>query len=293
MIPENGDYTGFMLIALEEAKVSLREGNKGFGAVLVRDGEVIAKAHDTATVGSDPTAHAEMNLVREGCGKLGRDLAGCAVVSTHEPCPMCAAAMIWTRVSEVAYGASIADSKKQGRSVIDLGCREMAEKSPWGMKVTEGILEQECSVLYNDGVRKLVEAFRAAGEAGRGDLGRALLEKRIVWFEKNEGSIRKELGGTDVEKGYQLLLMKLGIDGREAPIVEKSDDRIVFHSTNFCPALEACKILGLDTAQVCREHTEKATEGLIRMVNPRLRFARNYGKLRPNSAFCEEIITLE
>jgi hypothetical protein len=176
--------------------------------------------------------------------------------------------------------------------MIGIGCREIAEKSPWGVKITERILEQECSVLYNDGVRKLVETFRAAGEAGWDDAGEALLEKRITWFEKNEGSIRKVLSGTDVEKAYQLLLMKLEIDGEEAPIVEKSGHRIVFHSVNFCPALEACKILGLDTSEVCRKHTERATEGLIKMVNPRLNFTRNYGRLRPGSPFCEEIISL-
>lgn len=292
MVSENRDYTGFMLIALEEAKISLRQGNKGFGAVLIKDEEVLAKAHDTAATDSDPTAHAEMSVVREGCRKLGRNLAGCAVVSTHEPCPMCAAAMVWARVSEVAYGASIANSKRQGRSVIRVGCREIVEKSPWGMKITERVLERECSALYDDGVRKLVEAFRAAGEAGWDGVGQVLLEKRIAWFEKNEDSIRKALNGTDVEKAYQLLLMKLGIGGEEAPIVEKSGDRIVFHSVNFCPALEACKILGLDTSEVCRRHTEMATEGLIRMVNPRLNFTRNYGRLRPGSPFCEEIISL-
>lgn len=292
MVLENQDYASFMLIALEEAKVSLREGNKGFGAVLLRDGEVLAKAHDTAAAGSDPTAHAEMNLVREGCRKLGTNLTGCVIMSTHEPCPMCTGAMIWARVSEVAFGASISDSKRQGRSVIELSCREVVARSPWGMKITEGVLKQECSALYNDEVRKLVEALRAAGEAGLDDMGQALLKKRIAWFKKNEDLIGKELRGTDVEKAYQLLLMKLGIDRNEAPIVEKSDNRIVFHSMNFCPALEACRILGLDTAEVCRKHTEKATEGLIRMVNPNLDFSRNYGRLRPSSAFCEEIIAL-
>jgi tRNA(Arg) A34 adenosine deaminase TadA len=281
-----------MLIALEEARFSLKDGNKGFGAVLLRDGEVLARAHDTAATGSDPTAHAEMSLVREGCRKLGTDLTGCAIVSTHEPCPMCTGAMIWARVSEVAFGASIRDSKRQGRSMIELSCREVVAKSPWGMKITEGVLKQECSALYNDEVRKLVEALRAAGESDLDHMGQALLKRRIEWFKKNENLIRKELNGTDLEKAYQLLLMKLGIGRDEAPIVERTDNRIVFHSVNFCPALEACRILGLDTAEVCRMHSEKATEGLIRMVNPNLDFSRNYGRLRPGSAFCEEIITL-
>jgi len=281
-----------MQTALEEARASLRGGNKGFGAVLVRDGKVLGKAHDTVAEDSDPTSHAEMNLVREGCRKLGKDLTGCVIVSTHEPCPMCTSAMIWARVSEVAYGARIVDSKREGRTMIELGCQEIVERSPWGLKVTEGVLKQECSLLYDDEVRRLVKAFRAAGGAALEGMGRALLEKRIAWFKEDEDTIREELSGTDVEKAYQLLLMKLGIDEDEAPIVSKSDERIVFHSRNFCPALEACKILGLDTAEVCRKHTEKATEGLIRMINPRLVFRRDYERLRPRSPFCEEIIAL-
>jgi tRNA(adenine34) deaminase len=65
---------------------------------------------------------------------------------------------------------------------------------------------------------------------------------------------------------------------------------IVFHSANFCSTLEACRILELDTRHVCRLYNEKATQELIRQIDPRLRFSRNYEKLRPQSAYCEEMI---
>lgn len=87
--------------------------------------------------------------------------------------------------------------------------------------------------------------------------------------------------------------MKLGLSEKDAPIIEKSQKRIVFHSINPCPALQACTILGLDTREVCREHTEKATEELIKEINPNLRFTRNYENVRPHTAYCEEIISLE
>jgi len=289
MGPMEESYSEAMRIALEEARVSLREGNKGFGAVLVKDGEVVARAHDRAVTDSDPTAHAEMNLVREASKRFA-DLSGCAVVSTHEPCPMCTGALVWARVSEIAYGASIEGSRRQGRTMIDLGCREIVERAPWKVTVTGGVLEEKCSRLYDEDVRKLVKAFRSGD--GPGELGRALLERRVAWFDENADALRGTLRGTAVDRAYQLILMKIGIDEEEAPIVERSDVRIVFHSMNFCPALEACEILGLDTREVCREHTERATEALIRRIDDRLRFERNYERLRPRAPYCEETISL-
>jgi len=142
-------------------------------------------------------------------------------------------------------------------------------------------------------VRKTVEAFRGAQARGMEALANQLVEKRTAWFEKNEELIRAQLKGTDVEKAYQLVLMKIGIDEEDAPIVEKSEERVVFHSMNFCPALEACKILGLDTREVCRAHSERATDVLVKKVNVNLSFSRNYDQIRPHAHYCEEIITLQ
>ena len=281
-----------MRVALQEARISLREGNKGFGAVLARTGKLITQSHDTAETQHDPTAHAEMNLVRAACRILGNDLTGCIVVSTHEPCPMCAGALVWARVSEIAYGTSIEESRTRGRTMIDVNCETIVGAAPWKVALTGGILEGECSRLYDDEVRGLVKAFRVADNNGWDDASRSLSERRVDWFEKNEKMIRGRLKGTEVEKGYQLLLMKLGITEEEAPVVEESNQRIVFHSTNRCPALEACEILGLDTREVCKRLSERATDGLVKKINPALNFSRNYERLRPHTPYCEEIITL-
>lgn len=292
MSQKNQVYTRFMRVALEEAKVSLRAGNKGFGAVLAKGGRIIAKAHDTAATDSDPTAHAELNLVREASRKLGKNLSGYTVISTHEPCPMCTGALIWAKVSEIAYGASIEGSKKQGRRLINLSCKQIAKKSPWNVKVTGGILERECSRLYNDEIRKLIETFKSADSSGWDSVRLDLLKKRELWFKKNENKIRSKLKGTDVEKAYQLILLKLGITEKEAPIVKKSSGRIVFHSMNPCPTLAACEIMGLDTRKVCKEYTERATDELVKKINPKLMFDRNYKKIRPYARYCEESVTL-
>jgi hypothetical protein len=108
------------------------------------------------------------------------------------------------------------------------------------------------------------------------------------------GAVRSDLPGRDpLEQAYRLLLARLGIGEEDAPIVERGPDRLVFHSRNFCPTLEACRILDLDTRRVCRLYNEGATGELLRQVDPRLVFRRNYEKLRPYAAYCEEIIELE
>ena len=81
-------FDGIMKVAIEEARVSLREGNRGFGAVVVKKNRIISRAHDCEETQADPTAHAEMGAIRDACVQLGKDLSSCAIVSTHEPCPM-------------------------------------------------------------------------------------------------------------------------------------------------------------------------------------------------------------
>ncbi len=70
-----------------------------------------------------------------------------------------------------------------------------------------------------------------------------------------------------------------------------NEREIVFHSKNCCPTLEACKILGLDTRKVCRLYNEKSTDALVRQVDSRLRFSRNYERIRPYTDSCEESIS--
>jgi tRNA(Arg) A34 adenosine deaminase TadA len=287
------NYEEFMRIAIKEAAISLKEGNNGFGAVLVKDSRIIATAHDSEVTDSDPTAHAEMNLIRIASRRCHGDLSGCTLISTHEPCPMCMGALVWAKVSEVVYGASIKDTVKLGKNRIRLSCREIAKKSPWKLKVRGGVLKEQCLLLYNDGVRKLIRKFGNAERLGWKSIEDELVEKRIKWFEENKNDIIKKLRGSDVEKAYQLILMKIGIKRSEAPIVKKTEKEIVFRSKNFCPALEACKILELDTRKICKLVFEKPTEELIKKLNPKLKFTRNYEHIRPYTTFCEEIIKIE
>ena len=140
-------------------------------------------------------------------------------------------------------------------------------------------------------VRKLVKKFKIAKDNdGWKFIEKELIEKRDIWFKQNKKSL--DLKGSDVEKAYRLILIKIGINPSEVPIVEKTKKRIVFHSHNFCPTLEACKILGLDTKKVCKKVFEIPTDQLVKKINSKLKFSRNYSKIRPYTDYCEESIEL-
>ncbi|UCD77278.1 MAG: hypothetical protein JSW26_17855 [Desulfobacterales bacterium] len=153
-------------------------------------------------------------------------------------------------------------------------------------------MRDECSIQYNRAVRKSIDLLRDADEKKLKILARDLSRKRCAWFSENYQSFSGRKGDA-LDTGYQLFLKKLGIIRDQAPIVSRDSRRIVLHSKNFCPTLEACKILGLDTRLVCRHLTEKPTTDMLRKVNPKLRFTRNYTKLRPYTSYCEEMILLE
>jgi tRNA(adenine34) deaminase len=140
----NQEY--FMRLALEEAK----KGDAPYGAVIVKDNAAIAVAHNTVRKDSDPSAHAEINAIRSLTAKLkSPSLEGYSIYTTGEPCPMCAAACIWTGISEIIYGASIKDLTDSNQSQINISCEEVIAKSFRNIKVTRGILRKECLELFN------------------------------------------------------------------------------------------------------------------------------------------------
>lgn len=95
----------FMEMAARIAEENVDRGGGPFGAVIVRDGEVIATGANSVTLTNDPTAHAEVNAIREACRKLNDfSLRGCVVYSSCEPCPMCLSALYWAGVSRIYYG---------------------------------------------------------------------------------------------------------------------------------------------------------------------------------------------
>ncbi len=106
----------FLRRAIDLAMQNVLTGRGGpFGAVIVRDGQIVGEGANTVTTGNDPTAHGEVNAIRAACQSLGTfTLAGCQLYTSCEPCPMCLAASYWARLDIIYFGASAADAARAG-----------------------------------------------------------------------------------------------------------------------------------------------------------------------------------
>lgn len=106
----------FMKEAIRLATENLKLKNGGpFGAIVVKDGKIIGKGMNTVTSTNDPTAHAEINAIREACNNLGSfQLDGCEIYSSCEPCPMCLGAIYWARPSKLYFAAGREDASGAG-----------------------------------------------------------------------------------------------------------------------------------------------------------------------------------
>ena len=106
----------FMQEAIDLSLVSVRSGKGGpFGAVIVKEGKIIAKAHNQVTSSNDPTAHAEIGAIRDACKALQTfELTGCELYTSCEPCPMCIGAIYWARLDKVYYANAKADAAQIG-----------------------------------------------------------------------------------------------------------------------------------------------------------------------------------
>jgi guanine deaminase len=105
-----------MLHAVNLSRTKMEEGCGGpFGAIIVKDGEVISEGWNKVTSSNDPTAHAEVSAIRAACEKLGTfNLAGCEIYTSCEPCPMCLSAIYWARLDRIYYANSRDDAAAIG-----------------------------------------------------------------------------------------------------------------------------------------------------------------------------------
>lgn len=101
--------------AIDLATESVKNGGGPFGAVVVKDGKVIAESANSVTPDNDPTAHAEVNAIRLACKKLGTFmLDGCEIYASCEPCPMCLGAIYWAHIKTIYYAGTRSDAAKAG-----------------------------------------------------------------------------------------------------------------------------------------------------------------------------------
>lgn len=106
----------YMQMAIEEARKGIHHQDGGpFGAVIVKDGEVVGRGHNCVLSKHDPTLHGEVAAIRDACSRLGtHDLTGCELYTTGEPCHMCLCASMWANISRVYYGCTIEDNGRIG-----------------------------------------------------------------------------------------------------------------------------------------------------------------------------------
>lgn len=109
------DKLKYMRKAIAVSKKSVLTGGGPFGAVVVKDGKIVASSNNRVTMDNDPTAHAEVMAIRKACKKLKTfDLSGCELYASCEPCPMCLSAMYWAHIDRYYYANQKEDAKAIG-----------------------------------------------------------------------------------------------------------------------------------------------------------------------------------
>lgn len=141
----------FMQVAIDEARKGMNSKHGGpFGAVIVRDGEIISRSHNKVLHTNDPTAHAEIGAIRQASSILKKfDLSDCEIYTTSQPCPMCLAAIYWARIEKIYFGTDkdeVAAIGFDDSRFYDLIKKDTEELSKLFVKVDQ----EKCLELLNE-----------------------------------------------------------------------------------------------------------------------------------------------
>lgn len=129
--------------AIELSIKSVRNGGGPFGAVIAREGEIIAEGSNGVTIYNDPTAHAEVTAIRKACEKLGTfELKGCEIYTSCEPCPMCLGAIYWAHLDKIYYANDRKDAADIGFD-DDFIYQEIEVKPQYRKKPSEILMREE------------------------------------------------------------------------------------------------------------------------------------------------------
>jgi tRNA(Arg) A34 adenosine deaminase TadA len=141
----------FMLAALEQARLGEQAGDVPVGAVIVRDGEIIAAAFNRRIIDKDPTRHAEMIAIQAAAAAVGDwRLGDCTIYVTLEPCCMCAGAIVLARFARLVYGAD--DPKAGGVRTLYRLCED--QRLNHRLEVTPGVLADQCGQVLTEFFRR-------------------------------------------------------------------------------------------------------------------------------------------
>ena len=141
----------YMREALKEARKAFEKDDVPIGAVIVREGRIIARAHNQVELLKDPTAHAEMIAITQAAAVLGSKwLVDCAIYVTIEPCSMCAGALVLSRIKNIFFGAKDPKTGACGSIANIVNHKKLNHR----IKVKKGVLREECSALLSEFFRK-------------------------------------------------------------------------------------------------------------------------------------------
>ncbi|MCA9346301.1 nucleoside deaminase [Candidatus Saccharibacteria bacterium] len=134
--------------AIDLAIENLNDGGHAVASVIVKGDEIIAEGFTTIIRDNDPTAHAEINVIRLASKLLdNRYLEGCYLYTTFEPCPMCTSAAVWAKMKGIVYGASRNDENENAHQRIKISAREVIDKGVPKLDLYEEFMRKECRKL--------------------------------------------------------------------------------------------------------------------------------------------------
>jgi len=119
-----------------------------------------------------------------------------------------------------------------------------------------------------------------------------IIESRLNWIKHNCRKIKRTKNPID-DAMHIFYNLNQGLDFKDAVVVKKTDKILITQWRNFCPVLEACKTLQLDTRQICKKIYHRPNQIFLAKINPNLKFKRNYKRIRPYENYCEEVIELK
>lgn len=135
---------------MQAAIIEAQKSGTPYGAVIVKNHQIVEKAGNSVQSDNDPTAHAELSVIRKLTTRLGVPSLedGYTLYTTFEPCPMCAAACVWANISEIVYGAGADDFEGYNPNSINIRCQEIIKQSLTSIPIQRGILLEECKQLH-------------------------------------------------------------------------------------------------------------------------------------------------
>jgi tRNA(Arg) A34 adenosine deaminase TadA len=144
-------HDDWMRQAIDVCREGIDAGQTPFGAVIVRDGILLARTHNTVWRDLDSTAHAEVNAIRQAEQRVQSiDLSGSILYSTCEPCPMCLTAIHWSKVATCYFGARIADAANAGFGEMPIPAETMVSLGRSSLVVQPDLLREKCARLFSE-----------------------------------------------------------------------------------------------------------------------------------------------